>query len=124
MSVEFKFEEGKLVLDVEYLLDAMSDQEKLHLVERLSTEDVVIKHVVDQIVEGFTENCRRGSRVCGPSVEPSLPLDVAHRRIAEASSEIAEQEIAGMKRELAREKEALRKANDELDRIRFPRTYP
>jgi hypothetical protein len=123
MSVAFEFNEGKFVIDVEYLLDAMSDQDKLNLVERLSTEDVVIKHVVDQIVDGLTENCRGGSRLCGSAVEHFLPLDIAHRRIAEASSEIAEKEIDALKRELERKSKALDDAYRELEQIRFPARY-
>lgn len=120
MSVAFEFNEGKFVVDVEYLLDAMSDQGKLDLVERLSTEDVVIKHVVDQIVDGLTENCRSGSRLCGSAVEHFLPLDIAHRRIAEASSEIAEKEIDALKRELERKSKALDEAYRTLDRLQHP----
>lgn len=120
MSVAFELNDGKLIIDVNYLLDAMSDQAKLELVERLAVEDVVIKHVVDQIVEGLTENCYAGSRLCCSSVEPNLPLDIAHRRIAEASSEIANAEIASLKRELASTAERLRIANAELDRLQHP----
>lgn len=123
MSVAFELNDGKVIIDVNYLLDAMSDQAKLDLVERLATEDVVIKHVVDQIVEGLTENCYGGSRLCGSSVEPTLPLDIAHRRIAEASSEIANAEIASLKRELARTAERLRSAYAELDRMQRPSRY-
>ncbi|HBS81044.1 MAG: hypothetical protein CMK99_13465 [Pseudomonas sp.] len=123
MSVAFELNEGKVVIDVNYLLDAMSDQAKLDLVERLAVEDVVIKHVVDQIVEGLTENCYGGSRLCGSSVEPSLPLDIAHRRIAEASGEIASAEIASLKRELASTSERLCSAYAELDRIQRPSRY-
>lgn len=123
MSVAFELNDGKVIIDVNYLLDAMSDQAKLELVERLAVEDVVIKHVVDQIVEGLTENCYAGSRLCGSSVEPNLPLDIAHRRIAEASSEIASAEIASLKRELASTAERLRIANAELDRLQHPSRY-
>jgi len=124
MSVAFELNDGKVIIDVNYLLDAMSDQAKLDLVERLAIEGAVIKHVVDQIVEGLTENYYGGSRVCGSSVEPTLPLDIAHRRIAEASSEIANAEIASLKRELARTAERLRSAYAELDRMQHPSSYP
>ncbi|PNG11902.1 hypothetical protein [Stutzerimonas stutzeri] len=117
MSVAFELNKGKVIIDVNYLLDAMSDEAKLELVERLAIEDVVIKHVVDQLVEGLTENCYAGSRLCGSSVEPSLPLDIAHRRIAEASGDIASAEIASLKRELASTAERLRSAYAELDRL-------
>ena len=123
MSVAFELNEGKVVIDVNYLLDAMSDQAKLDLVERLAVEDVVIKHVVDQIVDGLTENCYGGSRLCGSSAEPSLPLDIAHRRIAEASGKIANAEIASLKLELASTAERLRSAYAELDRMQHPSRY-
>lgn len=123
MSVEFKFEDGKLVIDTEFLLDAMSDEDKMFLVERLACEDAVIKHVADQIIDGFTENARCGSRLCGTDVNVHLPLDVAARRIAEASGEIAAQEIAALRRELARTKDRLKKAEDDLHRVRFPGRY-
>lgn len=120
MSVAFKFEEGKFVIDTEFLLDAMTDEDKMFLVERLSCEDAVIKHVADQIIEGWTENVRCGARVCGTSEQVYLPLDVAARRIAEASGDIAANEIQALKDELKRTKDRLEKAHDELDRIRFP----
>lgn len=120
MSVAFELNEGKVIIDVNYLIDAMSDQAKLDLVERLAVEDAVIKHVVDQLVEGLTENCYGGSRLCGSSVEPSLPLDIAHRRIAEASGDIANAEIESLKRELASTTERLRSAYAELDRLQHP----
>lgn len=123
MPVEFKFEEGKFVIDAESLLDAMSDESKMHLIERLSCEDVVIKHVIDQIVDGLTENCSSGSRLCGTSEEVYLPLDIAARRIAEASSDIAAKEIDALKRELKRTKERLDEAYQDLDRVRFPSRY-
>lgn len=123
MSVEFKFEEGKLVIDTEFLLDAMSDEDKMFLVERLACEDAVIKHVADQIIDGYTESSRRGSRLCGTDVNVYLPLDVAARRIAEASGEIAAQEIEALKRELSRTKERLQNSEDELHRIKFPSHY-
>lgn len=123
MPVEFKFEEGKFVIDAESLLDAMPDESKMHLIERLSCEDVVIKHVVDQIVDGLTENWCSGSRLCGTSEEVYLPLDIAARRIAEASSDIAAKEIDALKRELKRTKERLDEAYQDLDRVRFPSRY-
>lgn len=124
MSVAFELTEGKVVIDVSYLLDAMSDQAKLDLVERLAVEDVVIKHVVDQIVEGLTESCYGGSRLCGSSVEPTLPLDIAHRRIAEASGEIAKAEIDSLKRELERTTKSLAEAYSELEKLHRPSRYP
>lgn len=123
MSVAFELNNGKVVIDVNYLLDAMSDQAKLDLVERLAVEDVVIKHVVDQIVEGLTENGYAGSRLCGSSIEPTLPLDIAHRRIAEASSEIARAEIEGLKRELERTTKSLAAAYSDLEKLHHPSRY-
>ena len=52
---------GEICIDVLDVFDNTSDSFKLELVERLSCEDVIIKHVIDQVLNGSTENGYSGS---------------------------------------------------------------
>ena len=90
MQIEFK--DGQISFDACDLLSAMSEDQKLGLMERLSCEEVVIKHVADQIFDGLTENGFSGSFMSG---SPSLTsaLMEAKRRVANESGEVAEREI-------------------------------
>lgn len=53
----------EVILDVLYIFDNTSDDFKLELAERLSCEDAIIKHVMDQVFDGYTENGYSGSEV-------------------------------------------------------------
>lgn len=52
---------GEICIDVMDVFYNTSDEFKLELVERLSCEDVIIKHVIDQVLNGSTENGYSGS---------------------------------------------------------------
>ena len=86
----------------------------------LACQDEIIKHVADQIVDGWTENGSCGSKVCGVNATPSTSLDEQVRRISKQSSEVAKDEISKLERELIKTKEDLRKANEKLYVIRNP----
>lgn len=94
MQIEFK--EGKISFDAYGLLSEMSDEQKLDFVERLACEDVIIKHVADQIFDGLTENGHSGSSIIG-SPNHSSPLMDAQRRVAIESGEVAKREIESLK---------------------------
>lgn len=101
------------ISDPSDLFEMMSSEEKSELIESLSCQDEVIKHVADQIIHGCTENGRHGWLSGGAA--PSTPLSVAVREIVMASSDLARKEIESLERMV----EIANKRNDELwDRIR------
>jgi hypothetical protein len=93
MNIEFK--DGKITIDAYDLLSAMSDAQKLDLVERLACEDAIIKHVAEQIFDGLTENGHSGSSIIG-SPNHSSPLMDAQRRAANEAGEVAKREIESL----------------------------
>lgn len=82
------------------MIEKLPDEEKVELIEALSCEDAIIKHVMDQVLDTCTENGWHGAKSGGGSVEVYSPLDVARRRIAEGASKVSEEQIAALKRAL------------------------
>jgi hypothetical protein len=91
--------DGKLTVKIIDLLESLSSETALEVVESLACTEAVIKHVADQIIEGRTENYYHGYK-SAPSESPSTALGRARRLIAEASGEIAREEIAGLCKEM------------------------
>jgi hypothetical protein len=114
MKLEIK--EGKVIIDAFELLAELTGDEKIALVDSLSCQDEVIKHVSDQIVTGWTELSSHGSRGC--SETPHTPLDKAIRYIADNSSELAKQEIQRLEGLVKSKQEALLKVWDETRELR------
>lgn len=86
------------------LIELISDEDKLHFMQSLSCDEVIIKHVTDQLVHGCTEDGYHGS--IGSNVsEPSTALDKAKREIAKSYSGFVRKEVARLEIELKRQKE-------------------
>ena len=102
------------------LLELMSDESKAGIIESLSCEDAIVKHVADQIIDGWTENYCSGGRIVGEPtpVGEGTPLDRACRRIAKSSDKIARKEIGRLEDALERERERSRKVSAEAFRLR------
>lgn len=88
--------DGKLEIDICELLDKLSDDKKLELIESLSCQDSIIKHVSDQILTGWTENAFSGG--LGYAIEQMSPLGKARQRVIELAPEVAREEIERLKR--------------------------
>jgi len=106
----------------EDFLCLLDENELDYFYQCLACQEEIIKHVADQIVDGWTENGSHGSKICGVNAIPSTSLDESIRRIAKQSSEISNNEILKLETELLRTKEDLRKANNTLDMIGNPST--
>ena len=110
--------EGKLVIEVQDIFDALSHDATLELIESLSCSEIVIKHVADQLLEGWTENGYHGSICSG--LTPSTQINGARDKIAKGANDIATKRIAELERMVALEKEATKTAWDsyhtEVDR--------
>lgn len=108
MKVEYKA--GNIIMDLHDLLRFVSPETKQEMIESLACDDDIIRHVVEQIISGWTENMYCGGSACTPSANPLLPLDKARRDIAKHSGEIAKAEIEKLENTLA----SSMKLNNEL----------
>jgi hypothetical protein len=105
-----KLNQGKLTIDISDLLDSLSPEDKIELIETLACQDAIIKHVADQILTGWTENCYSGGT--GYSIEGHTPLDSARKRVIELAPEVARQEIERLKRYAKNQEEIAKKYED------------
>lgn len=88
---------GSLSVDIFHLIHELPENRILELFESLSCADVVINHVMDQVLHGCTENGFSGSW----STSYGEPLQKYRLEIAKHSSEIAKKEIETLKTRLA-----------------------
>ena len=101
-----KYKEGNLIVDLHSLLDNVPKEDLEVFFESVSCNDRVIKHVTDQIISKWTENCYYGATCVDAPAEPHCGLDKAWREVAKRSGEVA-------KREIERLEEALKRRNEE-----------
>lgn len=104
--MNIKFKDGKLQIDLHDLLNNIKEEDLNEFLESVSCNDKVIKHVTDQIIDRWTENCYRGCAACTADADPKWELDKAWREVAKRSGEVA-------KREIKRLEEALKRRNEE-----------
>jgi chemotaxis protein CheY-P-specific phosphatase CheC len=113
-----KVEKGKLIISVADLLNELTGQDRRDLMETLACENSVIEEVCNQLITGFTTNCSWGSSSCGFDVNPWSPLDIAKRRIAEASSDIAAKELKSAADTIERLEKQIREKDEMLNNNR------
>tara|TARA_R110002096_G_scaffold91617_1_gene207178 strand:- start:5873 stop:6241 length:369 start_codon:yes stop_codon:yes gene_type:complete len=87
------------------LIELISDEDKVDFMQSLACDDIVIKHVTDQLLHGCTEDGYHGS-FGGNRSEPSTPLDTAKRAIAKSYSKFVSDEITSLERGLKRSNES------------------
>lgn len=104
--MNIKFKDGNLQIDLHDLLDSVKEEDLNEFLETVSCNDKVIKHVTDQILDKWTENCYRGGSFIDAGAEVYGGLDKAWREVAKRSGEVA-------KREIERLEEALKRRNEE-----------
>jgi predicted helicase len=117
--MELKFnKEGKLEIDFHELLSNISKDDKLKLLESFACDDVVIQHVTDQLLGGWTENGYCGGSLCTAATDTTnvnVPaLDRAWREIAKNSGDIAKREIERLESALLKKDETIRDLRDTL----------
>ena len=104
--MDIKFKDGNLQLDLHGLLDSVKEEDLNEFLETVSCNDKVIKHVTDQILDRWTENCYSGGAACTADADAKWGLDKAWREVAKRSGEVA-------KREIERLEDALKMRNEE-----------
>ena len=120
MNVEYNCKTGKLEIEVCDLLREMQNEKIIELIDVLSCEDAIIRHVSDQILTGWTELMSHGGESFTAQSNDAFetPLSIARRRIAISSSEIAEKEIERLKATIKRYEEADEKRRQEEQHLR------
>lgn len=91
--------DDNLVIDLVYLFDNMSDECKLRIAESLSCEDVIIKHVTDQIFDGLTENGYCGGEILNQQ-RLGTALQNARERVRKEGNRLLVKELNRLRREL------------------------
>jgi hypothetical protein len=102
--------DGKIEIDISDWLDHLTEKKKLELIETLSCQEDIIKHVADQILTGWTENAFHG--LTGFGIEPRTALELARQRVVELAPEVAQTEIDRLKR-FAKNQEEIAKKYEE-----------
>lgn len=103
------------------LIEYMPMEDKLKLIESLSCDEEVIKHVIDQVLDGCTENGSCGGKYCTAHADPTRGLDFACRQVALRAGETAVSEIKRLQdavRSKDKELEDYRKLLDEERHLR------
>lgn len=90
----------QIVIELSWLLSALTDEQKRELVDSLACEDAIIADVSAQLLDGWTERSSHGAKSCGSDAEPTSPLDKARRELASRAGEVAQKEIEDLKRSL------------------------
>lgn len=113
-----RYKEGKIEFDLHDLLQDVSIETKLEMLESLACDDQIIKHVADQIITKWTENCCSGGAACIAGAEPRFGLDWAWREVAKRSDEVAEREIKRLEDAIKYKDERYEEALEENRRLR------
>lgn len=111
-NMHVKYDKGSLVIDLHDFLSHVDKETKMDMVESLACDDDIIKHVADQILERWTENCFSGGSTYGG--DAWTPLDKAWREVAKRSGEVAKREIEKLERVLRGKDEEICKLREEL----------
>lgn len=91
--------DGEICINFLDVMYETSDQFKLELMERLSCEDVIIKHVMDQVFNGLTENGYSGSE--GIDLHQiSSELQQARERIRNCGNQLLVKEVKRLRERL------------------------
>jgi hypothetical protein len=98
------------------LIELISDEDKIEFMQSLSCEDIIIKHVSDQIIHGCTELGYYGYKGCTGS-SPSTPLDIAIRQVSKCASTIAKKQIESLERALKYQEDETTKYQDKYYKL-------
>jgi len=113
-----KYENGEIKIDAWELIQYLPKEKLLEFIETFACHDVVIKHVTDQIIEGWTENMCNGGKDYPTKSEPNSGWDCARRRIAKESSELANEEIGALEGSLKYHEDEMQKLREENWKLR------
>jgi hypothetical protein len=101
MKLEAKLDSGRISFDVWDLLSQATGEERAALINALACQREVVDEVANQLIDGWTSDGSHGP-TGGASIKPYGGIDLAVRRVAEASGGIAAKEIERLKDALTR----------------------
>lgn len=86
-----KIEKGNLTIDLWEFLQEAKGEQRLELIETLSCQEDIIRHVTDQVVHGCTENGYSGGEdyKLSSDLEKSCAITRARRLIAQNTDEVS-----------------------------------
>jgi hypothetical protein len=116
------YDKGELKIGVWELIEYLPKEKLLEFMETYACHDVIIKHVADQILEGWTENMCCGGTAYPVPANPQYGLDRAIREISKNSSELAKEEIGKLEAALLQRDEHIQKLNEENYKLRTRNT--
>jgi hypothetical protein len=100
MSLNLKTDDnGNIIIDPFELIELTPSHLKVELIERLSCEDEIIKHVMDQVFVGLTENGYAGSGSMDDS-QTSTELQQARERIRLQGNRLLMKEIKRLRKKI------------------------
>jgi len=114
--MKVNYNAGTLEIDMHSILQDVSPEKVIEMLENLACNDAIIKHVADQIIDRWTENsCSGGSNWTIPAdASRGTPLDEAWRRVAKASGDVAKDQIERLERGLAQRDEQITKLHEQI----------
>jgi len=95
--MDVKIENGSLIIHVGELFDAMDEHDKAEIVEYLACEDDIIRHVMAQVFDGWTENINHGEVSVGHTTNPT-ELEKARLAVCEKAEPTLRRELKRMQR--------------------------
>ena len=101
---------GKMEIDTNELLLNLDEDNLIKLADTLSCQDLVIKNVSDQIIDGCTDVGSSGSE--GVDSIHFTPLENARRRVAMKAGDVAKREIETLQRRLESAKRRMKNKED------------
>lgn len=103
-----KVEKGYVKLDLQDLIDVVC--ENTDAIQSIACNSEIIKYVVQQIIDGWTENMSHGG-VCVDAIHtPTTGLDWAIRQISLKANDIAVKEIKRLE-------DALKESNEQYQNL-------
>lgn len=99
--MKVSYENGDLRVPFFDALQELPPAQKLELVESMACDDDIIKFVVQQILDGWTENGNHAGKFASAIAQPAAGLDWACREVATRSGDVARQEIERLQNALA-----------------------
>ena len=97
--------DGKVEFHICDLIDALDSQSKIDFIESLSCEKEIVKHVMDQVLDGWTENMYNGDDY---DAKPELTSTIGQARAritSTAIDDLKDREVARLRRYLAQTQE-------------------
>lgn len=110
-------ENNKITVPLDYMFEGMTAEQKREIAVTLACESEIIKHVADQILDGWTEDGSYGAKSCD-AANPGTALDRATREVAMRSGEVAAREIERLTATIARCEDRLSEEKREREKLR------